>query len=123
MTRDRVDALDERVRGVRAAVERLEEKHVTVRRQLQALEAAVDGVPAPDSSSTPGSVLAESASAETAHAESASAETAHAESASAETAHAESASAETAHAEAAEATDEDVAAAVRAVETHCRQDG
>ena len=90
MTRDRVDALDERVRGVRAAVERLDEKHATVREQLQALEAAVDGVPSPDSSSTPRSVLAECTSTET---------------------------------EQTEATDEDVAAAVRAVEAHRSQDG
>lgn len=69
MTRDRVDALDERVRGVRAAVEALDEKHVKVRKQLQALEAAVDAVPSPDSSATPASVVAESTPPETDHAE------------------------------------------------------
>jgi len=69
MTRERLDALDERVRGVREAVEGLDETHVRVRRRLQAVEAAVDAVPAPENSSTPTARRTDTAAPEPEHAE------------------------------------------------------
>lgn len=45
MARKRVDALDERVRTLRVAADRLREEYVAVRRRVHALEVAVEGPP------------------------------------------------------------------------------
>jgi hypothetical protein len=69
MTRDRVDALNERVREIKTAVECLDKVQLRVRRQLETVEAAVDGSTIPGSPSILPQMLADSTSSETEHSE------------------------------------------------------
>lgn len=82
MARDCVDALDQRVRRLRAAIEALDEEHAVARERVRTIEVVLDDSPSPDSG-PPSSALTDSVSPVS---------------------------------ERSEASDEDVAAAVRAVE-------